>query len=199
MQIVRPLFILAALSWRWIVLVDASVSSSSTPRAAARPAWALFASSTHRRRTTTPNTKTTTARRITGFRPHAVYTCHMKLPLVGTQSFRLQLINDRTAHFTIVGAVIRLQDSLGYTLNRTTGTLTLTAQPATVRCLTRFGLTLHSAVYLPASDAATLCVRSRVLGGTTVVRLHFQRTHARRTAMGRKERIQQHLSAWASS
>lgn len=107
-----------------------------------------------------------------GFRPHTEYTCRMKLPLVGEQSFFLRLRDDTTASFEIRGA-IALRDELQYQFNRQTGAIALQAQPATRRILRTFGLALGAASYNATTDMAWLQVKSRL--GLPSVRLQFTR------------------------
>lgn len=169
MQLLRPLSIFAAMlatkPWRLLVVDARSVVGSAT--AAARTTMAPVKSGD-------PLPVAANQSPTIGFAPDTVYACQMKLPLVGRQSFRLHLVDDQTAEFVIKGAVIQLQDALGYRLDRSTGQLTLTAQPATLRVLRRFGLSLGTARYDATTDQASLDVTSRVVGMPSV-RLHFRR------------------------
>ena len=109
---------------------------------------------------------------VSGFVPQSVYTCSRKLPLVGRQSFRLEILDDTTATFVVSGA-ISLQDTLPYTLCPTTGRLTLYPQSKTSRILKSFGLRMGQAQYDVPSDVASLQVVSK--WGLPSVQLQFHR------------------------
>lgn len=94
--------------------------------------------------------------------PGSVYRAHVSLPVLGLQSFRIKILNAKTAHFVIPG-VLRLDDEVEYNLfcdDHEEHSITFQLSLNTRRALKQFRASVGSAQYNRERDEAILQVQS---------------------------------------
>ena len=105
------------------------------------------------------------------FAPGSIYRSEMSVPVLGPQSFVLKILDDTTARIWIRG-VLKLDDSIEYTVDEATRKISFVLTDKTKRLLRRFGTRLGSVGYDPDRDEARLEVQPPLPMSIT---LFFQR------------------------
>ena len=92
------------------------------------------------------------------FLPGSTYRTEVSVPVLGTQSFVLNILDDSTARIWIRG-VLKLDDSISYAVDEVTGKISFVLTEKTKRVLRRFGTRLGSVGYDSERDEACLEVK----------------------------------------
>lgn len=87
----------------------------------------------------------------------AVYERTLALPVIGSQTLRLSILDSRRANITLAGA-LSLDDELKYGLDRRTGKLLFTLSEQTVSLLRRYRVGLNEAEYTDGIDEAYVTI-----------------------------------------
>ena len=112
----------------------------------------------HSHLSTTPLAHSLRPPRHSLFVPGSIYRSEMSVPVLGPQSFVLKILDDTTARIWIRG-VLKLEDSIEYTVDDTTGKIAFVLTDKTKRLLRRFGTRLGSVGYDADRDEAQLEVQ----------------------------------------
>mmetsp|Transcript_17445 Transcript_17445/g.33105 ORF Transcript_17445/g.33105 Transcript_17445/m.33105 type:complete len:163 (+) Transcript_17445:234-722(+) len=92
------------------------------------------------------------------FGPGSTYRTELSVPVLGTQSFVLKILDDSNARIWIHG-VLKLDDSISYAVDEVTGKISFVLTEKTKRVLRRFGTRLGSVGYDAERDEARLEVK----------------------------------------
>lgn len=93
------------------------------------------------------------------FIPGSTYRTDVSVPVLGTQSFVLKILDDSSARIWIRG-VLKLEDSISYAVDEVSGEITFVLTEKTERVLRRFGTRLGDVGYDAERDEARLEIKS---------------------------------------
>lgn len=92
------------------------------------------------------------------FEPGSMYKSEFLVPILGAQTFLLDIVDESAARIRISG-ILKLDDMIQYDINEDTGEISFSLAEKTQRVLRRFGTRLGSVGYDSERDEAMLKVQ----------------------------------------